>query len=158
MSNGNSNNLSWEAWEFKHYPKNPGWYVTLISIAVLAIAFFVIVQNDIFAAVSVGLIAVIVVLFSRQTPRKVQIELNSKGIKFDSLSYPYKQLKYFWVVNNDRHKTINFHTTAFINNTLILELENQDPDAAREYLLKYLPEHEETEETAIQKIMHRMKF
>ncbi len=158
MSNGDSKNLSWEAWEFKHYPKNPGWYVTLISIAILVVAFFVIVQNDIFAAVSVGLIAVIIILFSRQTPQRVQIELNSKGVKLDTLSYPYKQLKYFWVVNNPRHQTINFHTTAFVNNTLILELEGQDPEIAREFLLQYLPEHEATEETGIQKIMHRLKF
>ena len=150
--------ISWEAEEFKHYPKNPGWYVTLISVAVLVIAFFVIVQNDIFAAVSLAIITALIIVFSRQSPRRVNIELNNKGIKFDTLFYPYKQLKYFWVVNNPRHKTINFHTTAFINNTLILELGDQEPEITREFLLQYLPEHEETDETPIQRIMHHLKF
>ena len=151
-------NISWQAPEFRHYPKNAGWYITLISVAVLTVAFFIIVESDIFAAVSIGLIAVLIVLFSRQKPQLVNVELNNKGVKFDNLFYPYKQLKYFWVVNNPRHKTINFHTTAFLNNTLILELENQNPEETREFLLQYLPEHHETDETAIQRIMHKVKF
>jgi len=151
-------NISWQAPEFRYYPKNAGWYITLISVAVLTVAFFIIVESDIFAAVSIGLIAVLIVLFSRQKPQLVNVELNNKGVKFDNLFYPYKQLKYFWVVNNPRHKTINFHTTAFLNNTLILELENQNPETAREFLLQYLSEHQETDETAIQRIMHRVKF
>ncbi len=158
MSNDNQKIISWQAPEFRHYPKNPGWSVTLIAVAILVIAFFIIVESDIFAAVSLGLITILIVLFSRQTPRLVNIELNSKGIKFDNLQYPYKQLKYFWVVNNDRHKTINFHTTAFLNNTLILELGNEDPEKTREFLLQYLSEHHETDETPIQRIMHRVKF
>ncbi len=150
--------ISWEAPEFRHYPKNTGWYITLISVAVLIIAFFIIVESDIFAAVSLGLITILIILFSRQTPRQVPVELNSKGVRFNNLLYPYKQLKYFWVVTNERHRTINFHTTAFLNNTLILELEDQDPDMVRDYLLQYLQEHSETQETPIQRIMHRFKF
>ena len=150
--------LSWQAHEFRPYPKNLGWYVTLISIAILVIAFFVLVENDIFAAVSLGLIAILIYLFSRQTPQRVEIELNNRGVKFDQLFYPYKQLKYFWVVHNNDHQTVNFHTSALVNNTVILELENQDPEAVRQYLLQHLPEHPETEATPVQKIMHRFKF
>ena len=41
----NKNTISWQAPEFKHYEKNAGWYITLISIAVLILGFFVIVQR-----------------------------------------------------------------------------------------------------------------
>ena len=158
MSNQNQNIISWQAAEFKHYPKNLGWYVTLVSIAILVIAFFVFVEVDIYAAVCLGIIAILIILFSRQKPQIVEIELNSKGVRFGNLSYPYKQLKYFWVVHNERHQTVNFHTSAFVNNILILELEDQDPDQVRDFLIKHLPEHSETEETSSQKIMHRFKF
>ncbi|MBI5530285.1 MAG: hypothetical protein HY918_02175 [Candidatus Doudnabacteria bacterium] len=150
--------ISWTAAEFRHYPKSAGWYVTLISVAILVIAFFIIVESDIFAAITLGIIAVLVIFFSLQTPKIVNIELNDKGVKFDNLFFPYKQMKYFWVVNNDRHRTVNFHTTALINNTVILELENQDGDQVRNLLLKYLPEHHETDETPIQRLMHKLKF
>ncbi len=150
--------ISWQASEFKYYPKSVGWYATLISVAVLIIAFFIIFQRDIFAAVSLGLIAILIALFSKHTPNKINIELNSKGVKFGQLFYPYKQLKYFWVVHNEHHQTINFHTSALVNNILILELEEQDPEITRIYLLQFLPEHKETEPTVVQKIMHRFKF
>jgi hypothetical protein len=150
--------ISWEAHEFRHYPKNAGWYVGLVIITVLTIAFFVIYEHDIFAAVSLGIIAILIFLFSRQTPNRVEIELNSKGVRFDKLFYPYQQLKYFWVVKAEHHKTINLHTSALVNNIVILELEDQDPEAARQYLLQYLPEHPETEPTPVQKIMHKFKF
>ena len=157
MSNENQT-LTWEANEFKHYPKNLGWYVVLISVTVLAMAFFIIIQSDVFAAVSLAIICLLIIFFSRQTPRVVEIELNSKGVRFGNISYPYKQIKYFWVVNNERHQTVNFHTSALVNNVLILELEGQDPDQTRDFLLQYLPEHSETDETFTQRVMHRFKF
>ena len=157
MSQQNKN-LSWEAWEFKHYPKNAFWYAGLIILAALVIGFFVVVEKDIFAAVSLGIIAILILLFARQTPLRVKIELNSKGIKFDRLFYPYKELKSFWVVHTPHHQTINLHASAFFNNIVILELGRQHPEEARRFLLQYLPEHLETEATSAQKIMHRFKF
>jgi MFS superfamily sulfate permease-like transporter len=154
----NQNKISWQAPEYKHYEKNIGWYVTAVSIIVLIVAFFIIIQSDIFAAVSIAIIGALLLFFSRQKPQIVDIELNENGVKFGNLFYPYKQLKYFWVVHNPRHQTINFHTSAMVNNVFILELEEQDPEIARRFLMQYLPEHSETEETAIQKIMHRFKI
>jgi hypothetical protein len=116
------------------------------------------VESDIFAAVCLGLICILIIIFSRQIPQTVNIELDNRGIKFGGLFYPYKQIKYFWIVDNQRHRTLNFHTSAFINNVLIIELEDQNPEEVRIYLKQYLPEHHETEETPIQKIMHRFKF
>ena len=150
--------ISWQASEFRHYPKNVGWYVVLISLTILTIGFFVIVEGDIFAAVSLGILAILIFIFAGQVPQKVDIELSSKGVKFGKLFYQYKQIKYFWLVLNERHKTLNFVTSAFVNNTLILELEDQDPEIVRDYLIKYLPEHSQTEETASQRTMHRFKF
>jgi hypothetical protein len=158
MPTQNQNSISWDAWEFKHYAKSLGWYVTLVSVFILLIAFFIIVESDIFAAVSLGIIGILIIIFSRQLPQRVTIELTEKGVHFGNLFYPYKQLKYFWVVNNDRHKTVNFTTSALVNNVVILELENEDPEEVSDFLLKYLPEHHLTEETTAQKVMHRFKF
>ncbi len=156
MQNQNQN-VVWQALEYKHYEKNPGWYIALISISILVTGFFII-QKDIFAAITMVILTFFIIVFSRHTPKVVTIELNHKGIKFDNIFYPYKQIKYFWIVNNQNHKTVNFHTNTYINNTVILELEQQDPDVVRDHLLMYLPEHEQTHETMAQKIMHKLKF
>ena len=158
MATNQNQNLSWQAPEFRFYQKNSGWYLTTICVFILIIAFFIIVESDYFAAVCLALLGGLVVMFARQEPREVEIELSEHGIRFGNLSYPFKQLKYFWVVSNDRHKTVNFHTSAMVNNTVILELEDQDPLEVRKFLLRYLPEHSEINETPIQRIMHRLKF
>jgi hypothetical protein len=154
----NQNTISWQAPEYKYYPKTIGWYITLVSISLLIIAFFIIIESDIFAAVCIAVLSGLILAFSRHTPNQIKIQLTERGIEFGNLFYPYKQLKYFWVVHNPRHQTINFHTTAFINNVLILELEDQNPEIIRQFLVKYVSEHHETEETMIQKIMHRFNF
>lgn len=151
-------NITWQAHEYKHYPKTLGWYITLVAVFVLLIAFFIIVESDFFAAVCLALICMLMIVFARQTPQRVEIELNERGIKFGNLMYPYKQLKYFWVVNNERHQTVNFHTSAMLNNVVILELEQQNPETVRNFLIRYLPEHHLTDETMAQRIMHRFKF
>lgn len=158
MSNENQKTLGWQALEYKYYEKSVGWYVALVSVFILLMAFFIIIESDIFAAVCLGLICVLIIIFSRQVPQQVAIELTDRGIKFGNLFYPYKQIKYFWVVHNAHHQTVNLQTSALINNTVILELDNQDPEAVRNFLLAYLPEHPATEATAAQKVMHRFKF
>lgn len=149
--------ISWQAPEFRHYQKTYGWYITLISVTVLLAGFFAI-QSDIFASVTMILLGLIVMFFARQKPQTVVIELSPKGVKFGNIIFPYKQIKYFWVVYSETHKTVNFLTNTLLNNTMIMELEEQDPEEIRLFLLQYLPEHTETRETSTQKITHFLKF
>ena len=158
MSNEKTKSIAWKALEFKHYEKNVGWYVTLLAIAVLVIGFFIIVQNDWFAAITIALLAGFIVFFSRHKPERIEMKLDSKGIYLGELFYPYKHLKYFWVVNDPNHHTVNFHSNTYFNNTVIMELESQDPDEIRDFLLKFLPEHTSSEATVSQRISHRFKF
>ncbi len=149
--------ITWHAPEYRHYEKSIGWYVTFGAIALLIIGFFII-EKDYFAAVTTGILAGLVVFFAQQYPQMVEVSLTNKGVNFGNLHYPYKQLKYFWVVHTKHHKTLNFVSTTYINNTIIVELEDQDPDEIRDFLIQHLAEHHETEATTTQKIMHRVKF
>jgi hypothetical protein len=157
MSTKNKTIISWQAPEFRHYEKTPGWYASLVAIAILITGFFII-QRDLFAAITIGVLAVFVLLFSFHTPQIINVELSDKGIRFGNLLYPYKQLKHFWIVYNRNHKTLNLHTNTYVNNLVVIELEQQDPEAIREFLLLSLPEHTETNETFSQRISHKLKF
>jgi hypothetical protein len=149
--------LSWQAPEFRTYEKNSGWYVTLISVAILIIGFFVI-QKDLFAAITTAILAVLVVIFSKQKPEIVSIEMDHKAVKIGNIEVPYKQIKHFWVVHKEHHKTLNMETTTLINNMIILELGSQDPENVRMFLSQHLPEHKQTEPTPIQRLTHWLKF
>jgi len=149
--------LSWEASEFRHYPKNFAWYITM-GVIVLLILVFEVLQKDFFGAISLGVIAIFIIIFAMHRPKQIKISLSSEGIHIERSFIPYAQMKYFWVVNNETHKTLNIETTAYINRTILVELENQDPDEVREVMLQEVPEHSSTEETFIQRLIHRLKF
>jgi hypothetical protein len=157
MSN-DQKTLSWQAPEFRHYEKNAGWYTTLVSVCVLIVGYFVI-QKDYFAALTMAFIGAALIFFSRHVPNTVDIELTHKHVRFGNMLFPYKHIKSFWVVHNENHKTLNLETTTYLNNLLILELEDQDPEEIRMFMLQYLPEHPTyNKETFAQKLMHKLKF
>jgi hypothetical protein len=150
--------ISWQAAEFKYFEKNTGWYVTATCVAALIIAYFIIFQQDWFAAVTVVIITGIMIYFSTHRPETVLHELNDKGIAIGNFQFPYKQLKYFWVVNDNKHKTVNFETNTLIKREILLELEDQDPEEVEQFLKKYLPEHTHNEPTLAQRASHFFKF
>ncbi len=149
--------ISWTAPEFRHYEKSIGWYISLLAITLLLIVFFV-VEKDVFAAVSMGVLAILVGLFSMQKPREVNVTLNPTGVTFGNIEFPYKQLKYFWIVNTPHHRTLNLETSTVINHTLIIEILDQDEEQVRKYLAHHLHEHHQTRETFAQKVSHKLKF
>ena len=149
--------LSWQTHEFRPYAKNSAWYITF-AIIVILIVVFMILQKDIFGAVSIAIIAGFVAAFSRQKPKVVTISLTDKGIKLDNMEVAYKEIRYFWIVDNDNHKTLNLETTAYLNRTLIVELDDQDPETIRGIMSQFAPEHDSNTETIVQKVMHKLKF
>jgi uncharacterized membrane protein YobD (UPF0266 family) len=157
MSNENQTVISWTAPEFRYYQKTLGWYVALVAIALLLIVFFIF-EKDTFAAVSMAILAVLVGLFSLQKPREVSIILADSGVSFGNIHFPYKQLKYFWIVNTQNHRTLNLEASTVINHTVIIEIMDEDEEHIRKFLLRHLQEHHQTRETFAQKVSHKLKF
>jgi hypothetical protein len=149
--------FAWEAPEFRHYPKNPAWYITL-TIVVALLAIYQIIQNDYFGAVSLIVIGVLIVMFARHTPKMVDMEISDQGIHINNDLIPYTRIRHFWIVNDGVHKTLNFETTAYINHILTIELEDVDADELYDFLADILPEHEKPSPTLAQRISHRFRF
>ncbi len=149
--------ISWEANEFKQYEKNTSWYAGIVFVAVVLIG-LAIWQKDVFGAISLIVIAGIVLYLLNRNPGRIQIQLTPKGIYQGESFLPYRNVRHFWVVEADHHRTLNLETTAYLNRTQVLELEDQDMDFIRLYLLQFLPEHEGKQETFAQQLMHRFKL
>jgi hypothetical protein len=149
--------LEWQAPEFRHYPKNAAWFITYAIIVALLVA-YEIVQHDWFGAISIIIIAGLFAAFALHKPKEVMIRLTTHGLHIDDTNIPYDNIRHFWIVDTENHKTLNIETTAYLNHQLSIELHEQDPDEVQEILEELLPEHEQTQETAIQKIAHRFKF
>lgn len=149
--------LEWEAPEFKHYPKNFAWYITLVFIVLLLVA-YLIINGDYFGAISLAVISLFIWLFANHKPGRVPIIISDQGIQINHTQIPYDRIKHFWVIDTDHHRSLNFETTAYLNHIQTVELEDQDPELIRAVLNELLPEHSEIEPTIAQKISHRFHF
>ncbi len=149
--------FEWEAPEFRHYPKNPAWYITLVIVVVLLVIYEVLAK-DIFGAVSLVIIASFVVYFGRQEPQIIPMQISDQGIHINNDIIPYQRIKMFSVIDDGVHKTLNIETTAYLNHLLTIELAEMDAEEIRDFLIDVLPEHEEVVPTVAQKISHRFKF
>ncbi len=149
--------LEWQAPEFRHYPKNAAWFITLGIIVALLVA-YEIIQHDWFGSISIIIIASLFAAFALHRPKEVTIRLTTIGLHIDDTSIPYNNIRQFWIVDTDNHKTLNIDTTAYLNHQLSIELSDQNPDEVQEILEELLPEKTDAEETVIQRIAHRFKF
>lgn len=149
--------MEWEAPEFKHYAKNAAWYITLIILGMLLVA-YQIWHKDWFGAVSIAIIAAFVYAYSKLKPKIIPVRISDIGIHLNDFFVPYTHIRHFWIVHNENHQALNIETTAYFNHILSIELEDQDPEIVREILQEALPENSELEETLAQKMAHRFKF
>jgi hypothetical protein len=149
--------IEWRAPEFRHYPKNAAWFITF-AIIVALLVFYQIFQHDWFGAISVAVIAVLFGIFAMHRPGIVTVKISTRGLHIDDTQIPFNNIKQFWIVDNDHHKTLNLDTTAYLNHQLSIELEDQDADEVQEILSELLPEKEEQDETIAQRIAHKLKF
>ena len=150
--------INWQADEFPHYDKNFGWYLTLVILVALLVSFFILVKKDIFGGLTFIVLGAFIWIFSKQKPDKVNIELTDKGIGLGNAFIPYQSMLHFWIVTNNRHRTLNIETNAYFNKVVIIELEEQNPEVIRELIGQYVSEHERIHETWGQRLMHHLRF
>ena len=149
--------LEWQAPEFRHYPKNGAWFITFALVIGMLIT-YLFFQQDWFGGISVLIIAILVGVFAMHRPNEVTIRLSTYGVHIDDTHIPYTQIKEFWIVDTENHKTLNINTTAYLNHLLSIELQDQNPNEVQEILEELLDEKEDAVETVAQRIAHRVKF
>lgn len=150
--------ISWTAPEYIHYPKSPVWFTTLF-VAGFGLSLYFLLRRDFLAGLLFILLVIIIFYFARTKPKLLEIEIQSKGIKLGDLDLSWQQIKSFWIVYEPPAvKTLNFETTAYLNRFLTVQLGEADPVQVREFLLEYLPEDLDKNESLSDKLARRLKF
>ena len=149
--------FSWEAPEFKHYPKNMVWYACFVIAAGLLLT-YEFLNGDYFGAVTIIILALITLALAKRKPNTIPITLSTTGVHINDLHIPYQHVRKFWLVEHKHHKTLNFETSAYLNRTVILELVDQDPEPIRVFLKEILEEHDDATPALTQHISHHLKI
>ncbi len=150
--------LSWRAPSHISPKRSSGWYLAF-SLVFLFLLGYAIYIKSLITFLTFFLIMVVVLVISTQKSFEKTYKITKTGIAVGRVLYPFKIIKKFWIVYNPPQiKTLNFETTAYINNQVILQLGHQDPIEVKLVLGQYLPEDLEIEESITETLARRLKI
>ena len=133
--------FSWIAPEFLQHPKTVRWWVIAGIVFVLAVIIEAIVSNWTMLVATLVLGAVYAYLHEFHPPKHVKINLSELGIKLGHKQILYEEIESFWIIYDPPQvKRLYIRLKEKLITDLVLELENQDPQAVRAFLERYLVE------------------
>jgi hypothetical protein len=99
-----------------------------------------------------------VALYASRKPRKIWFSLNPRGVQIADRIYPYENLDSFWIhYDPPFKKNLTLTPKKLFMPRISLPFEDTDPNAIREYLLKFLKEKQH-EESATETLMRLLRF
>jgi hypothetical protein len=150
--------ITWKALSSIPHQRNSAWYL-IFGLVSLGLIIFGVYNKSILTVITfIAVIAAVLVLSSQQ-PREVAYKANKSGLLFGNTLYPYKIIKTFWIVYNPPQiKTLNFETTAYLNNRIVMQLGNQNPVELKLFLSQYLREDLERTESLTETLARNLKI
>ena len=149
--------IKWETLEYEYIPKSNNWFWS-VGIITLGIMFASALLGNVLFAILVLIGGLAVIIYGARKPKKVSFSFDSRGLQIDKRLFPYENLRSFWIHYDPPYKKLlTIEPKKIFMPTLIIPLGDTDPNAVREYLLKFLKE-ERREESFIQTISHLIGF
>lgn len=146
MDNNNASPIKqWSVREYKSYSRTQRWYI-VTGIIILILLLLAVWSQNIFAAVGLLLLSVIILVRAYSEPPRLQVSLTEDGIEVGDGFYEFRDLDNFWIVYEPPHvKMLYVEFASRWKPRLPIPLENEDPVEVREILLRFLSESNERE-------------
>lgn len=100
--------VAWEAPEYIEHHHGPVWYLALIVVTVgLAAAIYFLSTRDLFAAIIVLVLGVIVGAFAAHKPANIKYEISAAGLNINGKTYNYGDYKSFSIIREGQLSSVN---------------------------------------------------
>jgi hypothetical protein len=129
--------FAWKAKEYEIRDKGNAWFGGLGILALFMLVFSIWTKAWTMT-VLVVLLAVVYVIAHRREPVEMQIEISELGVKFGQKTFPYEQLKTFWISRLENTVTVN--TKGKIMPQMEIHLMDQDPREIKTFLASRITE------------------
>ncbi len=133
--------FSWIAPEYLQHPKSLRWWgaAALILLAVIILEAFS--GNWTMLVATVVFAAVYYFTHEYHPPRHTKVNLSELGVKIGHRQIPYADISCFWILYQPPTvRKLGLRLKEGLLPDLIIELENQNPQAVRAFLEQYLSE------------------
>lgn len=150
--------FSWEAPEYEHHEKTHWWSI-VFGLVILGVTVYEVSQRDWFGVVAMLIVLAVAGWTAHRRPETITYELTDSGLSIADHHFPYHNLRLFWLVDNQHHRTLNFKTNHVWHATLIIPLpEGVEEDHVKAFLREILPEELHNQPTVTQKISRHLKL
>lgn len=151
-------NFSWTALERVYVDKKSDWYITvwIISITCIVLA---ILFNNILIATLILVATIALTLNAHRKPKRVMVEINSKGIRKDDLFFPWSSFISFWIEEEDVAPKLLLESKRRLLPHLVLLIDESEIniDELREFISSKLEEFEQ-HEPLLERVFERLGF
>jgi hypothetical protein len=138
--------ISWSAHEYVHTEKTPDWYWAL-GLLTVASGIGALLFNNVLFAILIFFIAFVLSLHATMTPKSRDFSLTQRGVRIDNELHPYTYFKGFSIDEFSPEHTpkLILLPQNFFDHTIIIPIEDVDPDDIHDFLSFFLEDVEEYE-------------
>jgi hypothetical protein len=149
--------ITWSASEFVEHDKAASWYIGFLFIAVLGIGAVYLVTRDLFSVITLSLFAVAFMTFAARKPKVLSYSLSENGIQVGEKFYTLGQFKSFSVIDEGMIRSISLLPLKRFMPAINIYFAPDDENKIAGFLGARLP-HEERQQDAIDRFMHKIRF
>lgn len=150
--------FSWNALEYIQQHRGPKWYAAAGIILTLVVVIALVTFNWTMAIAAVVFAGVYEYIQRHHPPKRVQIKITDMGIRVGEMFFPFSSIRAFWILYENGLKTLNLRVHRRVHSDVVIQLEDQNPAAIRQYLVGEIPEWEGKHESLQDVILRILKF
>ena len=140
--------MHWNAPEFEMLEQNKKRLAYAALILLIIIGYTSFTNNPIMAIVFV-LIGIVAYMNLQKAPRDLDFRIIPEGVIAGKEIYEFENMHSFWIFYDPQYKKIiSLHTKSYLAPFVHIPIDDQDPVAIRQVLLKYIPEIEQDHNVA----------
>jgi hypothetical protein len=133
--------FSWIAPEYLQHPKSIKWWVGAGIVFVFAVIAEAWTGNWTMLVATIVFGIVYSYVHEIHPPRHTKINISELGVKIGHKNIPFENIESFWIIYNPPHvKRLSLRIKDKLISDLVVELENQDPNAVRAHLVDNVKE------------------
>ncbi|MCA9373762.1 hypothetical protein KC725_01240 [Candidatus Peregrinibacteria bacterium] len=150
--------FAWTAPEFIQQQRGPRWFLIAGIVVLIAVLYALLTRNWTMAVAIIVLAAVYEYTRRQHPPKEIEISISELGIHVGHMFFPYSNVERFWMFYENGIKTLHLRVHKRFFSDVVIQLEDQDPVAIREYLVGQIPEWEGKHERLSDIILRLLKL
>ncbi len=148
--------LEWQASEYIHHDKGPGWFALLVLITFLIAAGLILIHQWLSLAVLVAMAAALAV-YGRRPPEVLNYKLDDKGLTVGQKSYPYHQFRSYSLVPDVAWHAFELDPYRRFMPPLTILLGKDNETAVTNILASHLP-RDDRQPDLVDRLARKLRF